>query len=89
MTSTAAVLPVSDFEIPTHRDIINRAGGPAKVADALSLDAERGRERVKGWAREDSIPGPYWQGFVDSELATHEELARAAAEKLRTDATRE
>jgi hypothetical protein len=38
---------------------------------------------VKGWKRNDSIPGPYWQAFADARIATLEELAAAAEEKRR------
>jgi hypothetical protein len=73
--------PSSQNEILTHRDLIFRAGGPAKVGDLLVPPVDG--NTVKGWARNDSIPGPYWQAFADANLATLEELAAAAEAKRR------
>lgn len=87
MTSeTGHFPPSSQYETPTHREIIDRAGGPSKVAEALRSDPPVDRERIKGWARNDSIPGPYFQSFVDADLATYEELGAAAARRKTADA---
>lgn len=74
-----APLPVS------HRDIIDRAGGPAATSRAISpFEMDAGRTAVdpnqaKRWRYLDSIPGPYFQSFAAAELATLEELAAGAA----------
>jgi hypothetical protein len=81
MNSQPATLPVSDIGTPSHRDLIFRAGGPAKVGDSLKPPVDG--NTVKAWARLDSIPGPYWQGFAEAQLATLEELAAAAEAKRR------
>ena len=73
----------SSFETPSHRGIIMRAGGPARVAASLDCEPAVPRETVKSWAKTDSIPGPYWLAFVTSDLATHEELAQAADDRRR------
>lgn len=65
----------------THGDLIERGGGPAKVG--ASLDPPVDGNTVKGWKRNDSIPGPYWQAFADARIATLEELAAAAEDKRR------
>lgn len=65
----------------THRELINRAGGPTRVGSLLDPPVDG--NTVKAWARTDSIPGPYWQGFADANLATLEELAAAAEDKRR------
>ena len=76
-----ASLPVS------HRDIIDRAGGPAATSRAISpLETEAGRQPVdpnqaKRWRFLNSIPSPYFQSFAQAGLATLEELADAAAMK--------
>lgn len=67
--------------ILTHGDLIERAGGPAKVG--ASLEPPVDGNTVKGWKRNDSIPGPYWNAFADARIATLEELAAAAEEKRR------
>ena len=67
--------------ILTHGDLIDRGGGPAKVG--ASLDPPVDGNTVKGWKRNDSVPGPYWQAFADARIATLEELAAAAEEKRR------
>lgn len=74
------------FETVSHRGIIMRAGGPAQVAASLGIVPPVSRETVKSWARTDSIPGPYWLDFVIADLATHRELAEAAAIKRRASA---
>lgn len=61
----------------THRQIIEEAGGPAGIARAAKAD----RGRAKQWARNDSIPGPYWALIAAAGLASLEELAGAAAAK--------
>jgi hypothetical protein len=61
--------------------LIFRAGGPAKVGDLLDPPVDG--NTVKAWARLDSIPAPYWQGFADARIATLEELAAAAEAKRR------
>lgn len=74
-----ASLPVS------HRDIIDRAGGPAAVSKEISpYEVDAGRPAVdanttKAWKRLDSIPSPYFQAFAAKGLATLEELAAHAA----------
>jgi hypothetical protein len=68
-------------ETPSHRDLIYRGGGSARVAE--SLDPPVDRNTVKAWAFNDSIPGPYWQAFADAKIATLEELAAAAEAKRR------
>ena len=68
-------------DTPSHRELIFRAGGPAKVGDLLDPPVDG--NTVKGWARNDSVPGPYWQAFADANLATLEELAAAAEAKRR------
>jgi hypothetical protein len=72
---------VSQNEILTHSDLIDRAGGPAKVGALLEPPVDG--NTVKAWKRNDSIPGPYWQAFADANLATLEELAAAAEAKRR------
>lgn len=67
--------------ILTHGELIERGGGPAKVGASLAPPVDG--NTVKGWKRNDSIPGPYWQGFADARIATLEELAAAAEEKRR------
>lgn len=62
-------------EPPTHKDIIDRNGGPAALARAIDADANT----VKAWKRLSSIPAPYWQAIADAELASLAELAEAAA----------
>jgi hypothetical protein len=76
-----AVDAVSHNETLTHGELIDRGGGPAKVG--ASLDPPVDGNTVKGWKRNDSIPGPYWQGFADARIATLEELAAAAEAKRR------
>ncbi|TKD50555.1 hypothetical protein [Sphingomonas baiyangensis] len=61
----------------SHAGIIEREGGPAKVAAAIRQPPGN----VKAWKRTNSIPAPYWQAFVDNGLATYKELASAAAVK--------
>ncbi len=74
-----------DVSPVSHRDIIDRAGGPAATSKSISRhETDAGRPAVdanttKAWKRLDSIPAPYWQAFVATALATHEELADAAA----------
>jgi hypothetical protein len=72
---------VSHSETLTHAELIDRAGGPAKTG--ASLEPPVDGNTVKGWKRNDSIPGPYWQAFADANLATLEELAAAAEAKRR------
>lgn len=79
--SHAAAVAVSENDTPSHRDLIFRAGGPAKVGE--SLEPAVAANTVKAWALNDSIPGPYWQAFADAKLATLEELAAAAEAKRR------
>lgn len=68
-------------ETLTHSDLIDRAGGPAKVGSLLNPAVDG--NTVKAWKRNDSVPGPYWQAFADANLATLEELAAAAEAKRR------
>jgi hypothetical protein len=76
-----ASLPIS------HRDIIDRAGGPAATSKAISpYEIDQGRSAVdanttKAWKRLDSIPAPYFQAFAAVELATLEELSDHAANR--------
>jgi hypothetical protein len=76
---------VSAAPTVSHRDIIDRAGGPAATSRAISLIEEAASRpaidanTVKAWKRADSIPGAYWQAFRDADLATLNELASAAA----------
>ncbi len=69
----------------SHRDIIDRAGGPAATSKAISPIEEAASRlpvdanTVKAWKRQNSIPGAYWQAFRDADLATLSELAAAAA----------
>jgi hypothetical protein len=65
----------------THSELIDRGGGPAKVGSTLEPAVDG--NTVKGWKRNDSIPGPYWQSFADARIATLDELAKAAEEKRR------
>jgi len=81
MVTHLLAVPVS------HRDIIDRGEGSTAVARKISeIEEANGRQPVdpntaKAWKRTDSIPGIYWQAFVDAGLATLEELAAAAAAK--------
>lgn len=74
-----------DVPLVSHRDIIDRSGGPASVAGAISAhEREAGRKPVDGnttkaWKRQDSIPAPYFEAFASAGLATLDELASAAA----------
>lgn len=63
--------------MPSHRDIILRNGGPTAMGRKINVDPNN----VKAWARLDSIPAPHWQAFADSNAATLEELAAAAARR--------
>ena len=76
-----AVDVASHNGILTHAELIDRGGGPAKVG--ASIDPPVDGNTVKGWKRNDSVPGPYWQSFADARIATLEELAAAAEEKRR------
>lgn len=60
---------------PSHRDIIQRAGGPAAFGHQIKVSPNN----VKAWKRLDSIPGPYFRQIAEAGLATLEELAAAAA----------
>ena len=59
----------------THSQIIDEAGGPTKFGAAVGGDGNV----AKGWMRNNSIPGPYWDAAAKAGLATLEELAEAAA----------
>lgn len=74
-------LEASHDETLSHRSIIFRGGGPARVGAALQPPVEA--NTVKAWSRTDSIPGAYWQALADARLATLEELAAAAEDKRR------
>lgn len=71
----------SENETLTHRQLIERGGGPAKVG--ASLEPPVSGNTVKAWSLNDSVPGPYWQAFADAKIATLEELAAAAEDKRR------
>ena len=73
LTADPAVADVS------HRDIIERAGGPA--AFGRSIDPPVEANTTKQWKRLDSIPSPYWDAIARAELATLAELAAAAARR--------
>lgn len=81
MSHENAAAALSHNDTPSHRDLIFRGGGPAKVGDSLDPPVEG--NTVKGWARNDSIPGPYWEAFAEAKIATLEELAAAAGAKRR------
>lgn len=70
----------------TNLDIIADAGGPTKMAAAIT-DAFTGVSPepitvepgiVAAWKRENSIPSAYWNRIVEARLATLDELAAAA-----------
>ncbi len=61
----------------SHRDIIERAGGPAAFGQPINIDGNT----TKQWKRLDSIPSPHWAAIAAAELATLEELASGAASR--------
>lgn len=65
-------------QAPSHRGIITRNGGPAKLARLIAVDPNT----VKAWNRLDSIPAPHWQAITDAGAASLDELALAAARKV-------
>ena len=76
-----SVIETSHSGTLTHGELIDRAGGPSKVGAVLEPPVDG--NTVKGWKRNDSIPGPYWQTFANARIATLEELAEAAEAKRR------
>ncbi len=81
MVETSLSDPIS------HRDIIERGGGPAAFGRAIEPPVEA--NTTKQWKRLDSIPKEYWRGIADAKLATLDELADAAASKRRDAALQE
>lgn len=79
MTQSAPADPI------THRDIIERAGGPAALGRAINVDANT----TKAWKRLDSIPAAHWQSIAQAEIASLDELAEAAATRAMVIATPE
>lgn len=63
---------------PTHRGIIDRAGGPAAVGRKINVEPNT----TKAWKRLDSIPAAHWQALAQAGIATLDELASAAARRL-------
>ncbi len=71
------MVTVSTPDELSHRAIIDRAGGPAKVGHAIGVPPNL----TKKWKSADSIPPAYWTDLVDKALATLDELATAAASR--------
>jgi hypothetical protein len=67
---------------PSHRDIIARNNGPAALGRMINVDPNT----VKAWNRLDSIPAAHWRAIAEAEAATLDELAAAAAAKVREPA---
>ena len=63
----------------SHSDIIEAAGGAARLARRLKVPSNR----INQWKRLDSIPPRYWPGMAERDLASLEELAAAAAKRPR------
>lgn len=63
----------------THSDIIRRATTPAviKAVGVVSIHT------VRSWIQRNSIPSEHWAALANAGLATLDELAAAAAEKLK------
>lgn len=63
----------------THSDIIRRASTPAviKAIGVVSIHT------VRSWVQRNSIPSEHWAALASAEIATLDELAAAAAEKLK------
>jgi len=70
---------VTETSTLSHAGIIEREGDPTRVAGIIDVD----HRLVKGWKRNDNIPGKYWRMFVDSGLASYRELADAADVRVR------
>lgn len=65
-------------ELPSHKAIIARNGGPASLGRKINVDANT----VKAWNRINSIPAPHWQALAEAEAASLDELAAAAARRI-------
>lgn len=63
---------------PSHREIITRGGGPAAIGHKIGVSPNT----TKAWSRLDSIPAHHWQALANAGVATLDELASAAAEKI-------
>jgi len=69
----------------TVGDVIDRFGGPSKMAAAINVDANR----IVQWRRRGSIPGEYWQAITDAgreQRLTGVTLGSLAAIHARKDA---
>lgn len=62
----------------THTEIVNAAG-----ADRLAGLRRVSLHTARSWAQRDSIPSEHWSDIAEAKLATLEELAAAAASKVR------
>lgn len=63
----------------THAQIITDAGGPA-ILDAATQSKPG---TAKQWRRIDSIPAAHWSALADNGITTLEELAAAAAARVK------
>lgn len=68
---------MSTLPIISHREIIERAGGPAAFGRAIGVV----KNTTKAWSRQDSIPADYWWVIASKHIASLEELALARAHK--------
>jgi hypothetical protein len=68
---------MSTHPLLSHRDIIDRAGGPAEFGRQIGVVSNT----TKAWARQNSIPPAYWWKISNSRVASLEELALASAAK--------
>lgn len=69
---------LSPEALPSHKDIIDRNGGPASLGRKIGVDPNN----VKAWKRLGSIPAHHWQAIAEANAASLEELAEAAARRI-------
>jgi hypothetical protein len=62
----------------THAQIVKRGGKDQEVAERIGAKPYQ----VRDWRLRNSIPSEHWKAFSDSGIATLEELAEAAAQKV-------
>lgn len=64
----------------THAEIVKRAGGPKVMTERLGLPS---KFTVVSWVQRNSIPAEHWAQIAALDIASLDELAKAAASRQR------